>query len=255
MCDFPRAQRRAGTGHCIIAAKVTTNETKCFTVLFVKCYFVWLMMIAALDSQPHKRGVQALQKVGSTMSATGAARQLRRWAQEAGVRRLKKYKNPPTFSKWKVVRGDKVAITRGPYKGDQGTVLKVHRKKNMVTVDNTRVVRKAVKGTEENPGGITSFPAKFHVSAVALVDPVSGKPTRVSFRYQEDGTKVRVAKKSGSIIPRPDALTERTTARRMGAFGRGSCCACVSACVSVCTPQSVALRGGLGVRASSLCWY
>ena len=128
---------------------------------------------------------------------------------------MKKYKNPPTFSKWKVVRGDKVAITRGPHKGDQGTVLKVHRKKNMVTVDNTRVVRKAVKGTEENPGGITSFPAKFHVSAVALVDPVSGKPTRVSFRYQEDGTKVRVAKKSGSIIPRPDALTERTTARRM----------------------------------------
>jgi len=77
---------------------------------------------------------------------------------------VKKFKNVPTYKKWKIVRGDKVMVPAdhiallgherlyvcvvpqvqvisGQYKGDQGTVLAVHRKQNMVTVDNTKLVR------------------------------------------------------------------------------------------------------------------
>ena len=43
-----------------------------------------------------------------------------------------------------------------------------------------------------------------HISNVALIDPESGNPTRISYGFLEDGTKVRIAKKSGALIPKPD---------------------------------------------------
>ena len=54
-----------------------------------------------------------------------------------------------------------------------------------------------------------------HYSNVNLVDPVTGLPTRVRRKILEDGTKVRVAKKSGAIIPRPEILLERRKPKNM----------------------------------------
>lgn len=131
------------------------------------------------------------------------------------MRKITKPKSVPTFNKWKIVRGDKVQIVRGPYKGDQGEVVAVHRKNNLVTVENTKVIRKAVKGTEEQAGGLINFPAKFHISAVSLIDPVSGKPTRVRMELGDDGKKVRVSVKSNTVIAKPDRTADRRTLRRI----------------------------------------
>ncbi|CAN4076367.1 unnamed protein product [Withania somnifera] len=65
-------------------------------------------------------------------------------------------------------------------------------------------------------GGIFTVEAPLHVSNVQVVDPVTGKPTKVGIRYLEDGSKVRVSRgigASGSIIPRPEILKIRTTPR------------------------------------------
>lgn len=73
-----------------------------------------------------------------------------------------------------------------------------------------------MKPSGEDAGGIFSVEAGVHYSNVNLVDPVTGKPTRIGMRFLEDGTKVRVAKRSGAVIPRPDdVLTIRKTPRRV----------------------------------------
>lgn len=107
-------------------------------------------------------------------------------------------------------------VIAGRDKGLVGTISKVLRSENRVVVQGRNLVKKHIKKTDGNPGGIVTMEAPLHVSNVQLVDPVSGAPCRVTHRFLEDGTKVRVSiggAASGSIIPRPEILKERRKPR------------------------------------------
>jgi large subunit ribosomal protein L24 len=110
---------------------------------------------------------------------------------------------------WRILKGDKVEVISGRDSGKQGLVKKVVRKDNSVIVEGVNIVKKHVKGSKEQQGGIFPVENKIHVSNVQVVDPATGKPTRTAFRFLEDGSKVRVAKSSGAIIPKPAACFRR----------------------------------------------
>lgn len=100
----------------------------------------------------------------------------------------------------KVKKGDKVVVRTGRDKGREGEILKVMPKENRAIVQGVNVVQRHTKPSQTNEGGILSKEAPIHISNLALVDPSTGKATRVGFKTLEDGTKVRVAKGSGETI-------------------------------------------------------
>ncbi len=100
----------------------------------------------------------------------------------------------------RIKKGDNVIVIAGGNKGKQGKVLTVIPEKDRVIVEGVAMVSKHTKPNAKNPqGGIIKQEAAIHVSNVALLDPKSGKATRVGFEVK-DGKKVRVAKKSGEEI-------------------------------------------------------
>lgn len=90
-------------------------------------------------------------------------------------------------------------VVAGDDKGKTGTVLEVLAAKNRVIVDDVNIVKKHMKPTNDNPGGIHDIPASIHLSNVMLLDPKSGDPTRVG-RKLVDGKLERYSKSSGEII-------------------------------------------------------
>jgi large subunit ribosomal protein L24 len=102
-----------------------------------------------------------------------------------------------------VSRGDTVRVMRGEDKGKEGKILRVFTKTGRVTVEGINIVKKHRKARRaEEQSGIIEMPAPIHHSNVMLLDPTSGKPSRVKARIDEDGTKERLAVKSGEAIPR-----------------------------------------------------
>ena len=101
--------------------------------------------------------------------------------------------------KLKIKKGDEVIVVTGKDKGKKGQVLEVLPTKSRVKVQGINLVKRHRRPTQTSPGGIDSFEASMHISNVALVDPDSGKATRVGYRV-EDKNKVRVAKASGKVI-------------------------------------------------------
>ena len=99
----------------------------------------------------------------------------------------------------KLKKGDEVIVITGKDKGKKGQVLEVLPTKSRVKVQGINMVKRHRRPTQTSSGGIDSFEASMHISNVALVDPDSGKATRVGFSV-EDGNKVRVAKASGKVI-------------------------------------------------------
>lgn len=98
--------------------------------------------------------------------------------------------------------GDKVVVISGKDKGKEGTILKAIPAKERVVVEGVNIVKKHQKPSQMNPeGGILETEAAIHVPNVMHVDPESGERTRVRYEVKEDGTKVRVAAKSGKEIP------------------------------------------------------
>lgn len=109
------------------------------------------------------------------------------------------------LSQWNVVKGDLVQVISGRYKQTQGKVLAVDRKKNAVTVSGVNMKFKKVDDEEMQRRRKTiqkEFP--IHVSNVQLVDPTINAPVKVKYGYLEDGTRVRLSKKTGAILPKPD---------------------------------------------------
>jgi large subunit ribosomal protein L24 len=93
---------------------------------------------------------------------------------------------------------DEVEVIAGADKGHRGKVLKIDRSKNKLVVEGAGRVWKHVKRSQKNPqGGRLSKEMPISASNVMLIDPSSGKPTRVGVRYLDDGSKERYAKKSG----------------------------------------------------------
>lgn len=104
------------------------------------------------------------------------------------------------MGKLKIKSGDTVIVTAGDHKGSEGKVMKVLREKNKAIVEGVNMVKKHEKPSAASPqGGITEKEAPIHISNLSLVDPTSGKATRVGVRM-EDGKKVRFAKKSNQVL-------------------------------------------------------
>ena len=105
-----------------------------------------------------------------------------------------------TMNKLKIKKGDVVIVNAGNDKGKTGKVLSVNPEKERVVVEGINMVKKHTKPNSKQPqGGIIEQEAGIHISNLNLVDPKSGKATRVAMKVV-DGKKVRVAKKSGEEI-------------------------------------------------------
>ncbi len=104
----------------------------------------------------------------------------------------------------RIVKGDRVRVIRGNYRDVEGAVLRIDRAKNRVVVEGVNARKRHQRPTQENPdGGIITFEAPIHISNVMLVDPISGDASRTRIRREADGTKERIAVKSGNPIPKP----------------------------------------------------
>ena len=105
------------------------------------------------------------------------------------------------MSKLHIKKGDTVYVNAGEDKGKTGKVVKVLVDKQRAIVEGVNVVSKSQKPNAKNPqGGIVKMEAPIHISNLNVVDPKSGKPTRIGRRLNEDGKLVRFAKKSGDEI-------------------------------------------------------
>ena len=94
-----------------------------------------------------------------------------------------------------------VQVIDGDNKGQQGKVLKVEVSKQRAIVEGVNIVKKATKPNAKNPqGGIIEQEAPIHISNLMLIDPKSGKPTKVGRKLDDKGKLVRYAKKSGEEI-------------------------------------------------------
>ena len=104
------------------------------------------------------------------------------------------------MSKLHIKKGDTVIVLAGKDKGKKGNVQKVLVEDQRVIVEGINMVSKSTKPSTKNPqGGIVKQEAPIHVSNVSLIDPKSGKATRVSIKH-EGKNVVRIAKKSGEEI-------------------------------------------------------
>ena len=101
----------------------------------------------------------------------------------------------------RIRKGDQVVVITGSDRGKRGEVLSVLPKDRRAVVRGVRIAKKHTKpnGAGE-PGGIIEREASIDLSNLKLVDPKTGKPTKVGFRVLDDGRKVRVAKATGQII-------------------------------------------------------
>ena len=100
-----------------------------------------------------------------------------------------------------IKKGDIVYVNAGDNKGQQGKVLKVEVSKQRAIVEGVNLVKKATKPNAKNPqGGIVEQEAPIHISNLQVLDPQSGKPSRVGRRANAEGKLVRFAKKSGEEI-------------------------------------------------------
>ena len=96
---------------------------------------------------------------------------------------------------------DEVEVTAGADKGHRGKILKIDRTKKKVVVEGAGRVWKHVRRSQKNPqGGRLNKEMPISASNVMLIDPTSGKPTRVGVRFLADGSKERFAKKSGASL-------------------------------------------------------
>ena len=104
------------------------------------------------------------------------------------------------MSKLHIKKGDEVIVLAGDDKGRKGKVLKVLVTKQRALVEGVNMVSKSMKPAKNPQGGIVKQEAPIHVSNLSLIDPKSGKATRIGMKITDDGKKVRVAKKSGEVI-------------------------------------------------------
>jgi large subunit ribosomal protein L24 len=100
----------------------------------------------------------------------------------------------------KIKRGDIVVVISGKEKDRRGEVKEVLPRENRVVVEGINVRTRHARPTQNNQQGLYTFEAPMHVSNVMLVDPNSGEPTRVGYRFTDSGEKIRVAKASGKDI-------------------------------------------------------
>jgi large subunit ribosomal protein L24 len=104
----------------------------------------------------------------------------------------------------KIKKGDTVRVVAGKDRGLQGKVIRAFPAENKVIVEGANRVTRHTKITQSargsQTGGIVTQEAPIHVSNVMIVDPKDGKPTRVGYKINEDGTKVRISRRTGAEL-------------------------------------------------------
>ena len=103
-------------------------------------------------------------------------------------------------TKMKMKKGDQVVVLTGKDRGKRGEVLRMIPKKSRAIVQGVNVVKRHTRPSSTSGGGIMEKEASIHVSNLALIDPKTDRPTRVGYRFLDDGRKVRYAKRSAEII-------------------------------------------------------
>jgi large subunit ribosomal protein L24 len=104
----------------------------------------------------------------------------------------------------KLRKGDEVVVITGEDRGKRGKILRVFPEKRRVIVEGINFIRRHTRPSQSNPqGGIVQREAAIHVSNVMIVDPKSDRGSRIGARVHEDGTRDRVARASGEILPAP----------------------------------------------------
>ena len=104
------------------------------------------------------------------------------------------------MSKLKIKKGDKVIVTTGKNKGKTGEVLEVIKAESRIKIAGVNKIKRHTKPGAGGAGGIVEFEAPMHISNVAIVDPKTGKATKVGIKTLKDGKRVRFAKKSNEVI-------------------------------------------------------
>ena len=105
------------------------------------------------------------------------------------------------MNKFHIRKGDTVFVNAGEDKGKTGKVIRVITEKKRAVVEGVNIVSKNQKPNAKYPqGGIIKMEAPIHISNLNVVDPASGKPTRIGRRKNEEGKTIRYAKKSGEEI-------------------------------------------------------
>lgn len=115
----------------------------------------------------------------------------------------------------KISQGDTVLVTAGKDKGKKGTVIRVLHEQNRVIVAGINMVTKHVKKTAESAGKKVRIEHSLHASNLMVIDPKSGKPTRVGYKVDaKTGKKIRIAKVTGAPLERvriaPEDLKKKT---------------------------------------------
>ncbi len=103
-------------------------------------------------------------------------------------------------TKMKIKKGDRVTVMAGRDKGKTGEVLKILTKSNRALVQGVNMIKRHQRPTQASGGGIVEMEAAIHISNLAHIDPKDQNPTRVGYKFLEDGRKVRFARRSGEII-------------------------------------------------------
>lgn len=104
------------------------------------------------------------------------------------------------MEKWRIKKGDTVQVITGKDKGKTGEIIEVLREERRVKVKGLNIVVKHKRPSQFSAGGIERVEAPIHASNVMLLDPKDQKPTRVGYNISKDGTKVRIARRSGEVL-------------------------------------------------------
>jgi large subunit ribosomal protein L24 len=102
----------------------------------------------------------------------------------------------------KIKKGDRVVILKGKDRGKEGTVMRALPGEGKVIVEGVNIARKHQKATRATmQAGIIDKDMPVDVSNVAIVSPADGKATRIGYRFEPDGTKVRICRRTGADLP------------------------------------------------------
>lgn len=107
--------------------------------------------------------------------------------------------------KWKIYTGDTVQVVRGVEKGKRGKIYRFHRKTERIWVEGVNQKAQILEydSHKGDKGETKLFTQPLHYSQVHLIDPDLNIPVKIKIGYLEDGTKVRISKKTGNIIEKP----------------------------------------------------
>ena len=101
----------------------------------------------------------------------------------------------------KIQRGDRVVVISGRSKGARGVIRSVDRKKQRVTIEGVNMIKRHQRArSAQQQSSIIEREGPVHISNVMLLDPATDEPTRVTFRRRDDGSMVRVSKRTGEDI-------------------------------------------------------